>query len=74
MQLLHGPVRPNDEIDDPSIVTLSLNGLADTPGQYRFEGSFRCEQVGRYGFALRVMPSHADLAVPAELGRVAWAE
>ena len=29
--------------------------------------------LGRYGFAVRVVPAHRDLATFAELGRVTWA-
>ena len=32
-----------------------------------------CETAGRYGFTVRVVPSHDDLRTFAELGCVAWA-
>jgi glycogen phosphorylase len=73
VQLLHGPVGPNDELTDTSVVTLSLAGLGDQPHEYLFEGSFVCERAGRYGIAVRVLPFHPDLVIPAEMGCVAWA-
>ena len=73
VQLLHGPVGPSDELTDTSVVNLALAGLGDQPGQYQFTGSFTCERAGRYGLAVRVVPSHPDLIIPAEMGCVAWA-
>jgi len=39
----------------------------------RYRGEFQCEDAGRYGFTVRIVPSHEDLAASAELGRIAWA-
>ncbi|HUQ40577.1 MAG TPA: hypothetical protein VM030_10520, partial [Acidimicrobiales bacterium] len=72
VQLLHGPVVANDELDGQSAAPMSLVGLDDEPGRYRFAGSVRCHVTGRYGVTVRVMPSHPDLATPAELGLAAW--
>jgi starch phosphorylase len=73
VELLHGPVGPNDELADTSLVTLPLAGLGDEPGQYMFTGQFVCERAGRYGLAVRVVPAHDDLLVAAETGCVTWA-
>ncbi len=43
------------------------------PDHHRYQGAFTCERAGRYGIAVRVVPCHPDLAVPAEMGRVTWA-
>ncbi len=73
VQLLHGPVGPSDELVDTAVIPLGLVGRAEGPGQFRYAGSFVCERAGRYGIAVRVVPAHVDLAVPAEMGCVAWA-
>jgi len=73
VQLVHGPIGPNDELVDPSVVTLTLAGPDAKAGHYRYTGSFGCERAGRYGFTVRVVPAHPDLLQPAEMGRVAWA-
>jgi glycogen phosphorylase len=73
VELLHGPVGPNDELTETSVVTLALAGLGEEPHQYQFQGSFTCERAGRYGIAVRVVPFHPDLVIPAEMGCVAWA-
>jgi starch phosphorylase len=81
VQLLHGPVGANEELQPAAIVTMDLVGL-DEPGPgdggeaknlHRYSGSFACERAGRYGFTVRVVPSHPDLRTFAELGCVAWA-
>jgi starch phosphorylase len=81
VQLLHGPVGANEELQPAAMVTMELVGL-DEPGPgdggdaknlHRYSGSFVCERAGRYGFAVRVVPSHPDLPTFAELGCVAWA-
>jgi starch phosphorylase len=73
VQLLHGPVGGNDEIAEPVVVTMDLAGPADGGGHYRYTGRFPCEQAGRYGFTVRVVPAHGDLLTPVDLGCVAWA-
>jgi starch phosphorylase len=65
VQLLHGPVGQNDEIDHSHRVVMSPDGD-------RYTGTFTCEHPGRYGFTVRVVPHHADLVTPVELGLVAW--
>jgi starch phosphorylase len=66
VQLLHGPVGQNDELTHTDVIAMHQDGD-------RFTGSFRCEHPGRYGFTVRVVPSHGDLVTPVELGLVAWA-
>jgi hypothetical protein len=39
----------------------------------RYRGRFSADQAGRHGYAVRVVPAHRDLAVPVEMGCVAWA-
>ncbi|HEX2063394.1 MAG TPA: alpha-glucan family phosphorylase, partial [Acidimicrobiales bacterium] len=72
VELLHGPVGPNDEMTSVSKVAMEQVG-GDGSGPLRYLGRFACEQAGRYGYAVRVVPSHADLSSPAELGCVKWA-
>jgi starch phosphorylase len=71
VQLLHGPVGANEEIQLGAMVTMELVGK-EGEGSYRYAGSFGCERAGRYGFTLRVVPSHPDLPTFAELGVVTW--
>jgi starch phosphorylase len=72
VQVLHGPVRGGDEIQQPERLDLAPAG-SDEQGRARWTGSLRCGRAGRYGFTVRVLPDHADLATPVELGLVTWA-
>jgi starch phosphorylase len=74
VELLHGPVGGADELTDTQIVRLALDERPSTAaGPFRYVGKFRCEQAGRHGYTARIVPSHPDLAVPVEMGCVAWA-
>jgi starch phosphorylase len=72
VQLAHGTVGHNDEIEDAEVVTMEPVGDPDGHGRIRYRGEFDCDTAGRYGFTVRVVPSHPDLASPLELGRIAW--
>jgi len=67
VQLLHGAVGPDGELDHPTVVVMSA---LDQPG--RWVGALRCDAAGRYGYTVRVVPHHRDLASFAELGCVTW--
>ena len=73
VQLVFGPVGANDEITAPTLVPMELVGFEADSGCTRYVGSFSAQHAGRYGFTVRVVPSHPDLATPVEMGRVAWA-
>jgi glycogen phosphorylase len=74
VQLVHGPVGPSDELAMASVSTMEpASGDGEGGGQFRFRGGFTCEQAGRYGYTVRVVPSHPDLAHPSDLGCIAWA-
>jgi len=72
VQLVHGPVGQNDEIEPRQVATMTPVGSA-VDGRLRYRGAFRCAQAGRYGFTVRVVPANGDLISPVELGRIAWA-
>lgn len=79
VQLLHGPVAANGELVARSVTTMDHSGAAEAGWDHgggntqRYEGQFDCEQAGRYGFTLRVMPSHPCLVTPVEMGLVSSA-
>jgi starch phosphorylase len=72
VQLLHGPVGQGNELTESTIVSMTRAGEADDD-HVRYVGSFRTERAGRYGFTVRIVPRHADLVSPVELGLAAWA-
>jgi starch phosphorylase len=73
VQLVHGPVGPNDEITISSVVTMEETGPGGDEQHRRYAGHFTCDSAGRYGFGVRVVPNHPDLATASEMGCVAWA-
>jgi starch phosphorylase len=73
VELLHGPVRGADEIEDWQAVPMQMEGAGTSAGSTVWKGSFVCDVAGRHGFTVRVVPSHPDLPVPLEMGCVAWA-
>ena len=76
VQLVHGPVGQHDELlAPPTVATMEPAGGGDAgaDGAVRYRGAFSCGRAGRYGFTVRVVPSHPHLASPVELGRIAWA-
>jgi starch phosphorylase len=61
-----------------TVVTMDRLGPSDgdghqSEGHFRYRGQVSCDRAGRYGFTVRVVPAHVDLATPVELGLVAWA-
>jgi starch phosphorylase len=73
VQLVHGPVGHGDFLMAEQIEPMEVSGKASDGTTWCYKGSFSCERPGRYGYALRVVPSHPDLLTFAEVGRVAWA-
>jgi starch phosphorylase len=67
VQLLHGPVGPDGELDDSAIVVAMRPAEEGT-----WVGTLVCSAAGRYGYTVRVVPHHPDLGSFAELGCVTW--
>ena len=70
VQLAHGRVGANGELVEPELVELESSGSSD--GACVYDGSFRTDEPGLYGYAVRVIPSHEDLTSPMDLGLIAW--
>jgi starch phosphorylase len=71
VQLIHGPSGQGDELTATTVE--AMEPVEGSGRQMTYRGSFPCERAGRYGVTVRVVPHHADLVSPAELGRIAWA-
>ena len=72
VQLLHGPEGQGGELTTPEVIVLEPAGEADD-GHLRYRGTVTCQQAGRYGLTVRIVPSHPALVDSVELGRIAWA-
>ncbi len=77
VQLLHGPVGANDELQPTAAVDMEpvdMEPVEGGPGgSHHYYGSFECRDPGLYGFTVRVLPVHRDLASPSEMGVARWA-
>jgi len=68
VQLLHGPVGPDGELERATVMTMQ------PAGEGGFWGEFACDAAGRYGVTVRVVPAHPDLATFADVGVVTWVD
>ena len=70
VEVVYGRVDETDELRNPRTVAFepaeSYGG-----GRYRYEGSFRLDRTGPFGYTVRIQPHHASLASRAELGLAA---
>ena len=72
VQLLHGPVGQGEDLLGRAEVSMRQDGAVDDH-HARYRGAFTADHAGRYGFTVRVVPHHADLVGPTELGLAVWA-
>ncbi|MHB1923705.1 MAG: alpha-glucan family phosphorylase, partial [Acidimicrobiales bacterium] len=73
VELIHGHVGHNDELSDTRRVAMAP-ARAAAGGASTFSGQFTCDATGRYGFTVRVVPSHPDLVWPEDMGFATWAD
>ncbi|MFV0252278.1 MAG: alpha-glucan family phosphorylase [Beutenbergiaceae bacterium] len=70
VQMTYGAVADNDDIADFDTAALELVEGYEA-NRYQFSRSFRLAQAGPFGYAVRIVPKHPDLATTTELGLVA---
>jgi glycogen phosphorylase len=71
VQLFHGVVDSLGEIPNPRTVAMSTNGNHEG-SSWVYSGTIPCRASGQHGYAVRVLPKHADLANSFEPGLVTW--
>jgi len=71
VEVYYGPLDSNGEITAGRSVALKFL-RNESNGEHRFEGAVPCQSSGRNGFAIRVVPSHEDLADRYDQGLVVW--
>jgi starch phosphorylase len=72
VEVVHGRVKGEDDLVTSAIADLSLAESYEA-GRHRFEGQLVLDRPGPFGYTVRVLPRHAGLASPAELGLVTLA-
>jgi len=70
VQLVHGVIDSEDQLVGASTESLAV-GETYQGGRHRFDGTVTLGRSGAFGYTVRVVPKHASLVSPAELGVVA---
>ncbi len=73
VELVHGSLGADGHLRSPAIEPMTLTRMEPEPQSSIYEGAFSCPRPGRYGFAVRVVPSHPTIATYAEVGCLTWA-
>ena len=72
VELYHGPIDTWGNIKDGSSVKMDYKESPGQNGEHWFSGTMACTKTGRHGVAVRVLPRHADMVNPYELGLILW--
>jgi starch phosphorylase len=70
VDIYYGPVDSKADFLDREIV--SLQDFQRDGNQATFRGLIPCKRVGRFGFRVRILPSHPLLTNPLSLGMILW--
>ena len=71
VEAYYGRLDPNGDFLERETATLEAVDSAD--GVFTFRGTIPCARTGRYGFTVRVTPSHKRLENRFVMGLVTWA-
>jgi starch phosphorylase len=71
VQLYSGRISATGQIESATTHPMQY-GREVAPGRHAFTGTIACNTSGRQGFAIRVLPGHADMASPFEPGLITW--
>ena len=72
VQLYCSPLDARGRLGPGDTIELSHDGAIEDD-VHAFTGAIRCPSTGRYGFAVRVLPSHPDLSLRQIQGLMLWA-
>jgi starch phosphorylase len=71
VQIYHGQIDAYNNIVDGEVTCMKPAEQVD--GRQVFTGEIKYSRSGRHGFSVRVLPKHADLTSPYEMGLIEWA-
>jgi starch phosphorylase len=71
VEAYYGRLNPNGDFLERETVTLEAVDSAD--GEFTYRGTIPCARTGRYGFTVRITPSHKRLENRFVMGLVTWA-
>lgn len=71
VQMFAGPITATGEIEQGQSLSMT-HSREMGPNRHLFIGSIDCVSSGRQGVAIRILPSHPDLATSFEPGLIRW--
>ncbi len=72
VELYFGPLDASGLINVGHTAPLKCQGNNGSPDSYRYTGVIPCTYSGRYGYALRIVPHHPEMAARYHIGLVRW--
>jgi starch phosphorylase len=72
VELYYGPLDARGLITTGNAAPLACAGNNGSPETYRYTGAIPCEYSGQYGYALRIVPNHPEMAAKYHVGLVRW--
>jgi starch phosphorylase len=73
VEIYFGPLSFEDEFTQRETIQMKAVG-SDGNGNHQFECDIPCDQTGKYGFTIRIMPSREKMETPYTTGLVVWAD
>jgi len=71
VELYYGRVNPQGELVEGQAAPMACAESLDH-GTYQFVGKIPCQRSGQHGYAVRVVPRHADLVHRHDTGLIYW--
>jgi len=72
VELLYGVLDTEGLITEPVKLLMAPVG-GKKKGATQFTAALTCETSGRYGYTVRIMPTHPQLSDPFKMGLMHWA-
>ncbi|MBN2009149.1 alpha-glucan family phosphorylase [candidate division KSB1 bacterium] len=72
VEIYHGYISTENQVLNGEIEKMSCNE-SNPSKTFTFRGEIICNHSGLYGYTIRVLPMHEDLANPHETGLIVWA-
>ena len=72
VQVYYGRIDDGGNLFDVSKVAMEHSGDLGK-GEYLFQARIQCENTGRFGYTVRILPHHMHLICPADTGLITWA-
>ena len=72
VEIYYGTVDSKGAIQNGQIAKMQFENNGGSDGLSLFAGNIPCKVSGQQGFALRILPKHADLVEPYEPGMIIW--